>query len=128
MSDFLILHSFGIITTSHYGGWLVSKIVEQFPKPAIGSPDAGRRIGELERILIYIFVVSGQWSAVGFLVTAKSILRFPEIKDTDGKLDADQTAAYAEYVIIGTLSSFLVAIAVAQLMTSLVESAWLQSL
>jgi hypothetical protein len=69
-----------------------------------GLRDGGRQIGMLERGLIYILILAGQPLGVGFLVAAKSILRF-------GTATRDQRSA--EYVIIGTLASFGWAIAVA---------------
>ena len=84
-------------------------LVMQFCKVQIGSDDsknnvafrAGALIGNLERILTIIFVVLGQYEVIGFLVVAKSILRFSEIKDGSDK---------AEYVLVGTLLSLTVAI------------------
>ena len=61
---------------------------------------AGRVIGSLERILSLIFIVSNHYEAVGFIIAAKSILRF---RDTD--------AAKTEYLLIGSLLSFLIAVA-----------------
>jgi len=62
-----------------------------------GLRDGGRQIGLLERGLIFLFILTGQPVGVGFLVAAKSILRF-------GTATRDQRTA--EYVIIGTLASF----------------------
>ena len=61
--------------------------------------NAGALIGNLERILTIVFVILGQFEAIGFIVAAKSILRF---KDTD----TDKT----EYVLAGTFLSFTIAI------------------
>lgn len=61
--------------------------------------NAGALIGNLERILTIIFVLLGQFEAIGFIVAAKSILRF---KDTD--------TAKTEYVLAGTFLSFCIAI------------------
>lgn len=58
-------------------------------------PNAGRLIGIVERWLVLIFIIVGQFSAVGFLIGAKSILRF---KDSDH--------LKTEYVLVGTLLSF----------------------
>jgi len=63
--------------------------------------NAGALIGSLERLLTLIFVLIGQYGAIGFVIAAKSILRF---KDSD----TDRT----EYVLVGTLLSFGIAIAV----------------
>jgi len=60
---------------------------------------AGRLIGNLERILALVLVLLSQFQAIGFLIAAKAILRF---KDT--------STAKTEYVLIGTLLSFGVAI------------------
>ncbi len=64
-----------------------------------GFPDGGRMIGRLERLLVFLFVMVGTPTAIGFLVAAKSILRFGEIRDSESR-------KVAEYVIIGTLMSF----------------------
>lgn len=61
--------------------------------------NAGALIGNLERILTIVFVILGQFEAIGFIVAAKSILRF---KDTD--------TAKTEYVLAGTFLSFGIAI------------------
>lgn len=62
-------------------------------------PNAGKLIGITERILTLTFIIIGQFAAVGFLLAAKSILRYGE-KDTHK----------AEYVLVGTLLSFAIAI------------------
>ena len=61
--------------------------------------NAGALIGNLERILTIIFVIIGQYEAIGFIIAAKSILRF---KDTD--------TAKTEYVLAGTFLSFGIAL------------------
>jgi hypothetical protein len=64
---------------------------------------AGKNIGIIERLLIFIFIVINQWQAVGFLLAAKSIFRFGDLKESkDRKL--------TEYILIGTLASFGIAI------------------
>lgn len=68
-------------------------------------------IGQLERALIFVFVLVQQFSAIGFLIAAKSIFRFGELRDRSNRMEA-------EYIIIGTLISFLWAI-VAALLTRL---------
>jgi len=61
--------------------------------------NAGRIIGSLERIISFILIAFNQFAAVGFIIAAKSILRF---KDLD--------TAKTEYVLIGSLLSFGIAI------------------
>lgn len=71
-------------------------------------PDAGKFIGYLERLLVLTFILCNHWEAVGFLLAAKSVFRFGNLKEShDRKL--------TEYVLIGTLLSFGIAIATALL-------------
>lgn len=62
-----------------------------------GLAKAGVWIGFFERLLILTFIISNQFAAVGFLIAAKSILRFSDKENTQKK---------TEYVLIGTLMSF----------------------
>lgn len=71
-------------------------------------------IGILERILIFIFVVTGQISAIGFLIAAKSVFRFNDAREDGNKK--------AEYFLLGTLISFTLAIAIGFLVSKLVLS------
>jgi len=66
-------------------------------------PEAGRYIGIFERILVLTFILTQNFSAIGFLIAAKSILRF---SDKTGSGARKQT----EYVLIGTLMSFAITI------------------
>ncbi len=59
----------------------------------------GRIIGMLERLLIYAFVLTAQYTAIGFVLTAKGITRFKEL----------QERSFAEYFLIGTLLSTIAA-------------------
>ena len=70
--------------------------------------NAGKYIGYLERVLVFVFIVSNHWEAVGFLITAKSVFRF-------GDLKASRERKLTEYVLIGTLLSFGAAICIALL-------------
>jgi hypothetical protein len=63
---------------------------------------AGNYIGIFERLFVFAFILAGQWEAVGFLLAAKSVFRFGDLKESkDRKL--------TEYVLIGTLLSFGIA-------------------
>lgn len=60
---------------------------------------AGAYIGILERVFVFVFIITNHWEGVGFLLAAKSIFRFGDLsKAKDRKL--------TEYVLIGTLLSF----------------------
>lgn len=66
-------------------------------------PNAGQWIGYIERLLILTFVLIGSMEGVGFLLAAKSVFRF-------GELNKAKEIRTTEYVLIGTLASFTVAI------------------
>lgn len=88
----------GIIATAA-GGQAVALLVDPWDKSMLpeGLPNGGRLIGLLERGIIYLLIIVGQPAGIGFLIAAKSVLRF----ETASK---DQRAG--EYVIVGTLASF----------------------
>jgi len=74
---------------------------------------AGRYIGIFERILVLTFILTNNFSAIGFLIAAKSILRFSDKSKSGAR---KQT----EYVLIGTLMSFALTIIIGFLMRVLV--------
>jgi len=94
----------GFVAVTRGAGFAVSKVAKQLTEinglEIDGLQHGGACIGTLERTLIFLLILIGQPGAIGFLVAAKSILRFEEAKKQ--KL--------AEYVLIGTLLSFTLAI------------------
>ncbi|GAA4897896.1 DUF3307 domain-containing protein [Flaviramulus aquimarinus] len=65
--------------------------------------NAGAYIGILERLFVFMFIITNHWEGVGFLIAAKSVFRFSDLsKAKDRKL--------TEYILIGTLLSFGLAI------------------
>lgn len=93
----------GALFVTRAGGFAVGKLMAPYsPAAADGLEDGGRLIGHLERGLIFLMLLAGQPAGIGFLIAAKSVLRF----------DAASDGKKAEYVIIGTLASFGWAIAV----------------
>lgn len=65
--------------------------------------NAGKYIGILERILVFIFIVVNHWEGVGFMIAAKSVFRFSDLAQAKQR-------KLTEYVLIGTLLSFGLAI------------------
>lgn len=74
--------------------------------------DAGKWIGITERIVIFSFVLLNQYEAIGFLIAAKSLLRFRE---------GDNAAKQSEYVLVGTLLSYALAILIGLLTKLTIE-------
>ncbi len=68
--------------------------------------NAGRWIGILERLFIFIATMIGQPAAIGWLIAAKSIIRFSSMRNE---------VKMAEYVLVGTLLSFITAILISLL-------------
>ena len=79
-----------------------------------GLYDAGKTIGQLERILILTFVLSGRYDAIGFLIAAKSVFRFSQIQQNSER-------KIGEYILIGTLLSFVLSIGVGLLVKWLMD-------
>jgi hypothetical protein len=44
--------------------------------------EAGKYIGILERLFAFAFIISGRWEAIGFLVAAKSVFRFGDLRQS----------------------------------------------
>ncbi len=61
--------------------------------------EAGARIGLLERFLTLTFILIDQFAAIGFLLAAKSVLRFGDLKEAHHR-------KLTEYVLLGTMISF----------------------
>ena len=77
--------------------------------------NAGKWIGILERLFVFTFVVTENWEAIGFLLAAKSVFRFGDLKESkDRKL--------TEYILIGTLLSFGIALATGMLTRELLKT------
>lgn len=64
---------------------------------------AGKYIGILERLLVFTFIVVNHWEGVGFMVAAKSVFRFSDLAQAKQR-------KLTEYVLIGTLLSFGIAV------------------
>ncbi len=87
----------GLVLAAQAGGYAVALLVKPFAdKAPEGLPDGGRLIGILERGIIFLLIMVGHPAGIGFLIAAKSVLRFESAKAQDA----------GEYVIIGTLASF----------------------
>lgn len=88
----------GFILATRAGGFAMALLMAPWGDVGLGGlPGGGRIIGLLERGLIFVLVLTGQAEGIGFLIAAKSVLRFGAVKE-EGRL--------SEYVIIGTLASF----------------------
>ena len=93
----LMLKPSSVLLSLFLGRWAPSSQNTQ------SLPNAGKWIGYIERVLILTFVLIGNVESVGFLLAAKSVFRF-------GELNKAKEIRTTEYVLIGTLASFTIAI------------------
>ncbi len=99
------------------GSKIVGKIVERYEVDDVESlPGAGMMIGVLERILIITLVYLKEFQAIALVVAAKSIIRFE-----GGGTSLGSRRKFAEYFLIGTFSSILVAIFTGVIISFLID-------
>jgi Protein of unknown function (DUF3307) len=108
-----------IIIVTYVSSVIIKKVMEIFnyPLPNDGIKDAGKYIGMLERILIFVFVITTFWEGIGFLLAAKSIFRFGDLKE-------NKEIKLTEYILIGTLLSFGIAIIIGKMYLKLNSFQW----
>ena len=90
----------GFVLATRAGAFAIARLMATQLPPQTdteGLPKGGLTIGLLERGLIFLLILAGQAAGIGFLIAAKSILRFGTVSEN---------RAASEYVIIGTLASF----------------------
>jgi Protein of unknown function (DUF3307) len=93
---------FCIYPSSYIVKLSIQQLLPVTEETTIESPlqRAGRMIGQVERLLVFTLVCIGEYQAIGFLITGKSIIRFAD----------KNSKAQSEYVIVGTLLSYLLAL------------------
>lgn len=109
LTDFPIIEAYILIPIVYIfvvfgGAHFVRLILDSVPSKKgekAENANKGKLIGILERTLMLTFWVTGNPSGIAIVLTAKSIARFKEFDDKE----------FAEYYLIGTLSSTLVALA-----------------
>lgn len=116
------------------GAYIVRGILNQVdvlpgkdPDPGPLSPPAaesidlaelrrGRLIGVLERLILMMFMGMKAYQAIGFLIAAKGLIRSKELENRN----------FAEYFLIGTLASTMIAIAAGVLVQLILQYCWTQ--
>lgn len=84
-------------------GKLLEKMSDQLEMDHKSLPNAGKYIGIIERLFVLLFIILDHWEAIGLLITAKSVFRFNDLKESNSR-------KLTEYILIGTLLSFGLAI------------------
>jgi hypothetical protein len=109
-NDQILILSIAILLVTQVSAIVIKVIITQWNPESKNKNDdslakAGRYIGVLERLFVFIFVVTNHWEAIGFLLAAKSVFRF-------GDLTSAKDRKLTEYILIGTLLSFGLAIVI----------------
>jgi len=102
--DSIILGTIGILICGRPAGIFVKMILTiitgEFTTYNKENANVGFAIGILEREIILFLGILGQFGAIGFVLTAKSIARFKQLEDKE----------FAEKYLVGTLLSAIIAI------------------
>jgi hypothetical protein len=93
------------VTTAAAAGDVIDKMTPPQTEVDTREIERGRAIGNIERVLLLIFISHNNYEALGFLLAAKGLIRSKEFEDRDR----------AEYILIGSLASALVAVLVSLL-------------
>jgi len=113
-SNGAIVVASGALAAIFLGGAIVAWVLSPFATALAeqGETDrasslehAGTLIGWFERALFFAFIVGGQPQAAAVALAAKSFARFPSL--------SEHREGFAEYFLIGTLASLVVALAAA---------------
>ncbi|RXK19195.1 hypothetical protein [Macrococcus sp. DPC7161] len=89
-------------------GPLIKWILTLMSETKFKSTDhIGMLIGYIERLLILIFFVLKEYTAIGLVIASKSILRFNDLKDDTPNLNPDKVDKKSEYILLGTMLSLL---------------------
>jgi uncharacterized membrane protein YwzB len=100
----------GILLANVLKKWAVD--IQQDSNQSLAN--AGKYIGILERLFVFAFILTNHWEAVGFLIAAKSVFRF-------GDLRKSKERKLTEYILIGTLMSFGIAMGIGLLASYLLK-------
>ncbi|RDY59252.1 DUF3307 domain-containing protein [Flagellimonas nanhaiensis] len=104
----------GILMRMLLAPYIDEIIKDDDPNEGGSLKNAGKYIGMLERLFVFGFILMQQWAAIGLLIAAKSVFRF-------GDLNKGKNRKLTEYVLIGTLLSFGLAILSGMLYKHLLE-------
>jgi hypothetical protein len=88
---------------SKWSADLEADVCDSQNKKVQSLPNAGQYLGYLERVLVLTFILNGQYTAVGFVLAAKSIFRMGDLREAHDR-------KFTEYVMLGSLFSVSIAL------------------
>lgn len=98
-------------------GFLSNGKLEVSSNSAFDSNGAGKWIGYIERVMIFVFFIFNQPAAIAGIMAIKTAFRFNDLKD-------DNDSARSEYIMIGTFLSFFITMIIAATAKFSIESIW----
>jgi len=105
----IVLGYIAVTTPMGYCIGLITKRYQNKGNNETKTDQNGFLIGIFERLIIFSFLLIGEYAAIGFLITGKSIIRF-STKNEDIK---------SEYVLLGTFMSYAMTIVFGLIIKSL---------
>lgn len=117
-SDKVLLYVLGYLVVLQPASIMIAQLLARHTA-VLASTDgqslgaAGRWIGYVERVLALSFILVGQYTGLGFLVATKTVFRV-------GDLSKAKDMRLTEYMMLGTLISFAIALTVGWLIRALV--------
>ncbi len=118
-NDKLWIYAIALLFLTRVSGIVIQILMTKWSNSLDQSEEAslesaGRHIGILERLFVFTFVLTGNWAAIGFLIAAKSVFRFGDLRESKSR-------KLTEYILIGTLLSFAIAVATSLVVSSLIQ-------
>jgi hypothetical protein len=104
LNDRFWIYAAAIVFLTTPAGILIGQMTREWRERIANSEslnNAGKWIGIVERMIVFVFVLLGQYAAISLLVAAKGIIRFNE---------KDRPEVKTEYLVIGTLLSIALAL------------------
>ena len=99
LNEAAVILAFAVLIFSFKGGTIIVRaLLHKYNTEISGQGDKGMAIGNLERLLIIFFVIFGTYSLIGFVFTAKSVIRFRGVNE-------QPEPDFIEYYLIGSFSS-----------------------
>lgn len=103
-NEWALIHLTAFVFLSYPAAILIGQLTSKWRNKldkAKDLEDAGKWIGIIERSIILVLVLLNEYQAIGLLIAAKGVIRFSDNERTEQK---------TEYLLIGTLISFSLAI------------------
>jgi hypothetical protein len=115
-SESVWIYATAVVFLTAPAGILIGQLTRQWREKIINAEslaNAGKWIGFVERLIVFVFVLLGQYAAISLLVAAKGIIRFNE---------KDRPEVKTEYLVIGTLMSIGISLLVGVVVKKLLHT------